>query len=177
MSKEIIKDKLVRLEKIDKVYKEFLLKYGKNYSEGALEYIKEHFYEFLSDFDAPDIILQLYSKFGILGNDNNRYQEYLNILNNNFDIKGNILEVGGGFVPAFAELLALKQLKLESGTITVYDPNLVINDSKYKNLKLVKEAVGEDLDVSNYDTIVGIMPCSATELIIRLACEKNKNFF
>ena len=176
MSKEIIKDRLVRLESIDKVYKAFLSKYEKKYSESALNYIKEHFYEFINDLDAPDILLQLYTEFGILG-DNNRYQEYLNMLEKNFDIRGNILEVGGGFIPSFASLLASKQLKLNSGTITVYDPNLIIESPKYKNITLVKDEVNSNFDVSKFDTIVGIMPCSAYETILNLACKNKKNFF
>ena len=151
--------------------------YGKLYTNEQLEYIKEHFFEFLSDFDAPDLIMQIYSELEIVDKKHNRYNEYLNMIHKNFNINCNILEVGGGFIPAFANLVAPKQLKSGNGTITVYDPELITTESKHKNLTLVREKLGANTDIRKYDLIVGIMPCEATELILEKACENNKDFF
>ena len=105
----------------------------------------------------------------------NLYLQYLGLIEKYFDLRSNILEIGGGFYPSLASHIADRQLKLKSGTITVYDKNLVT--TSLKNIKLIKRDFTLEDDVSNFDLLVGIMPCQATSLIIKKANEYKKEFF
>lgn len=155
-------------------YEKFLLKYESLYEERMINYIKEHFWDSMDEV-APDVLMQIYSEFGVLKN--NFYLEHLNKLKQKFDITGNILDVGSGVIPAFGNLVAKEQLRIGSGTITLYDPKLILVKPKYPNMKLVKKEFTLDTDVSNFDLITGVFPCAATEHIIESACKNNKNFY
>ena len=163
------KEEIIKLR-----YEKFLLKYESLYNERMINYIKEHFWDSMDEV-VPDVLMQLYSEFGILKN--NFYLEHLNKLKQRFDITGNILDVGSGVIPAFGNLVAKEQLRIGSGTITLYDPKLILVKPKYPNMKLVKKEFTLDTDVSNFDLITGILPCGATEDIIESACKNNKNFY
>ena len=107
--------------------------------------------------------------------DRNPYLAYLKLLEQHFDISSNILEIGGGFYPAFATHVRDRQLQTKKGTITVYDKMLVTQDLPH--MKLVKQDFKIQDSVAPYDLLVGILPCDATTLIIKKANEENKNFF
>ena len=158
-------------------FQKFLLKYGPNYSEEALSYIKENFGKPIDYKTTPDVLRQIYTDFGMYPDEENFYLAHLKKIRNNFDITKNILEVGCGPVPAFGNILAKEQLRLGSGTITVYDPRLVVEKPKYPNMKLYKKNFTLDTSVSNYDLITGIFPCEATEDIIKSACTNKKDFY
>ena len=68
--------------------------------------------------------------------------------------------------PTLSNLIARSQLNIGSGTITVYDPRLVISEPKYSNMKLYKEEFKKDIDISSFDLVISIMPCSATEIVL-----------
>ena len=155
-------------------YEKFLLKYGSLYDERMINYIKENFWDSM-DETVPDVLMQLYSEFGILKN--NFYLEHLNKIKQYFNITGNLLEVGSGVIPAFGNLVAKEQLRIGKGNITLYDPMLILDKPKYPNMKLVKKEFTLNTDVSNFDLITGILPCGATEDIIESACKNNKNFY
>lgn len=157
--------------------KKYLSMYASGYDSSALEYINDNFFKFINRDDAPDILMQIYSELGVYSDKNNFYMQHVNNIKQNFDIGTNILDIGSGCMPAFANLLAQEQLKLGSGTITLYDPLLVMKNPKYKNMKLNKTLFTNDMSVESYDIITGILPCDATELIIQKACENRKNFY
>jgi len=153
-----------------------LLRYGHLYDEGVLEYIKENFWKSIGG-DVPDVLMQIYTELGITYHNKGFYEEHINNIKKNFNIKGNILDVGCGSIPAFGNLIAKEQLRLGSGTVTLYDPHLAMNKPKYPNITLVKDVFYSKCDVSKYDLITGILPCDATDDIIESACKNNKNFY
>ena len=152
---------------------EFLNKYKDQYPQPAVEYIVNNFGKVLP-LNNPDILNQVYDALGMF-KDRNPYLAYLKLLEQHFDISSNILEIGGGFYPAFATHVRDRQLQTKKGTITVYDKMLVTQDLPH--MKLVKQDFKIQDSVSPYDLLVGILPCDATTLIIKKANEENKNFF
>ena len=156
---------------------DYLSKYGKLYDKRALKFIKDSFLELTDPADAPDILLQVYSELGIYSAADNLYLSHLNNIKRHFSIGGNILEVGGGMFPAFARLLSKEQIKLNSGKLTVYDPNLIIQKLSNQNIKLVKKEFDGATNINDFDLIVGIYPCEATESIIINACKNKKDFY
>ncbi len=153
--------------------KEFLAKYKTQYPPAAVEYIMNNFGKMLP-LDNPDILNQVYDALGMY-KDEIPYADYLKLLEKYFDISSNILEIGGGFYPAFATHVHNRQLQTKKGTITVYDKMLVTQN--LSGIKLVKKDFNIKDSVSQYDLLVGILPCEATTLIIKKANEENKNFF
>ena len=152
----------------------YLLKYGNNYPKELLEYIIKN-YDKDTDKELPDPMNQIYDATGVFSDKENPYLQYLKLIKDYFDIRGNILEIGGGFYPSLASHIANEQIRLKSGTITVYDKNLVT--TSLKNIKLIKRDFTTEDDISNFDLLVGIMPCQATSLIVRKANEFQKDFF
>lgn len=121
---------------------------------------------------VADFIYQLYSHFELIPQETNRYFGLLNKLSNNYDVNCDILEIGGGFFPAFAKELSNIQ---QRGSVTVYDPRLVVLN--FENLRLVKNSFSHETDIDGYDLLVAICPCSATETIIEKANNEHKEFF
>ncbi len=152
---------------------EFLNKYKDQYPQAAIEYITNNFGKRLP-LNNPDILNQVYDALGMF-KEENTYLAYLKLLEQYFDISSNILEIGGGFYPAFATHIRDRQLQTKKGTITVYDKMLVTQNLPH--IKLVKQDFKIQDTVAPYDLLVGILPCEATTLIIKKANEENKNFF
>ncbi len=152
---------------------QFLDKYKKQYPEPAIQFIKNNFGKILP-LNNPDILNQIYDALGMF-KEENTYLAYLQLLEQYFDISSNILEIGGGFYPAFATHIRDRQLKTGKGTITVYDKMLITES--LPNMKLVKKDFTMNDSVKQYDLLVGILPCDATTLIIKKANDENKNFF
>ena len=86
-----------------------------------------------------------------------------------------ILEVGGGYYPIFSKYIDDAQTKNGLGKITVFDPVLVTN--KLGTVNLQKKEFSHDIDVSDFDLLVGICPCEATTEIIKSAVVNKKEFF
>lgn len=66
------------------------------------------------------------------------------------------------------------QRQTSAGTITAYDPELIV--AKLGNINLKKECFSKESDVSNSDFIFGFLPCEATEDIILAANAEKKPF-
>lgn len=152
----------------------YLEKYRYEYPKEAVSYILKNYGNDL-DVARPDLMNQVYDATGIFTEDNNPYLQYLNLIEDYFGLNNNILEIGGGFYPSLASHIADKQLILKSGTITVYDENLIT--TSLKNINLIKRNFTLNDSVDNFDLLIGIMPCQATPLIIKKANESKKNFF
>lgn len=135
--------------------------------------------EYLSDLSQkiPSSIYSIYDELGLIPDEYNWYEEFIDILIKNFDINCNILEVAGGNIPRLATRLSKRQYHLSSDTITVIDPSLAINPLNYPKLKLHKETFDLDTDIYKYDLIISLFPCEATEIILCKALEQNKDFF
>lgn len=154
-------------------FSDFIKIYGDAYPKEALNFIITNFGKRLP-INNPDILNQLYDVLNMYQKENT-YLTYLKLLEEYFDVSSNILEIGGGFYPAFATHIRDRQLKTKKGTITVYDKMLVTEN--LPNIKLVKKNFTEQDSVKQYDLLVGILPCEATTLIIKKANEENKEFF
>ena len=169
---------LISTEEVKRKYKIFMSRYGNKFSEELKKEMDIHFVKRAGKFDNPTDFFQLYDYFGIVPDDINIYIYYLNSIKEHFNINSNILEVAGGSYPSFARRIAREQFKIGTGTITVYDPKLVTDHSyKYNNLKLHPEVFTSSIDVSNYDLLVGIMPCRATDEMLESIYKYSKDFY
>lgn len=158
-----------------KKFKLYMEKYGAFYSDVALAHIFNTFGTDLASNARTDIMNQIYAEIGLLPEANNIYKGFMNVLSKEHDLDCNILEIGGGFFPIMAKYIDEEQQKIGKGTITVYDPMLVTK--KLGNIKLIKENFTHLDTVNQYDLIIGIAPCEATEFIIKKAAEEGKTFF
>ena len=160
---------------MSKDYKK-VLKYLKdnigNYSETEINYIFKN-YDYLEDNKfVPDILRQIYDELGLLDDKDNLYLGFIDIIKDIFNIDSNIVEVGGGVIPSLGKNITLNQ---KSGTVTVYDPRLINNVDNDK-LILKREYFNDKTDISKCDLVIGLMPCQATEVLIRQAGKYNKDF-
>ena len=158
-------------------FDEFKEKYQHFYSEEAWDYIESEFYRKIDSKGAPDILMQIYTELELNNKGTFFYKRHLKLLKELFPISGNILEVCSGYIPSFANLIANEQLKLNSGTITIYEPNLVNLTPKHPNMTLHKEEFTLSTEISQYDLVTALLPCEATETIIESACRNRKDFY
>jgi len=87
--------------------------------------------------------------------------------------RSKVLDVGAGGVP----LSSIKLAKKNNG-IEAMD-NFLLSDSYIKNLNVtpVSGFFGYNTDVSKYDMIVGLRPCSAIGQIVEVCKKENKPYF
>ena len=119
-----------------------------------------------------DILRQVYDELDMLDPDKNIYEGFANLLEENFDINRNIVEIGGGKITSLAKKIALRQT---NGTITAYDDKLITTDSNLPNLLLEKRRLQKDESL-NADMIIGFMPCDGTQTAIDLAKRNRIDF-
>ena len=156
----------------------FMKDYIDRYSEKNQSDLKKYLQDGVGSYMNQIELFQIYSYLGLMKPEDDIYEGYYKKMSENFDTDCNILDVACGYVPAFGMIVAEKQLKLSGrGTITVCDPALISETCKDKNMKLVKDPFDSNYDISKYDLITGIMPCSTTRDIIKAACENNKDFY
>ncbi len=153
-------------------FNEYLKKYGSFYKPKELEYIKEQFLGYYFEHDLfVDIMSQVYQEIGVFEViTDNIYSKFIDVLCGKFDINQNILDVGCGYMPAFARLVAKKQ---EQGSVTAIDKNIITTD--FDDIKAIKGSFNESFDISNYDLIYGLQPCEATPDMIKLANKYDKD--
>ena len=163
--------------KIVKKFKKFMDEHDILYEEDARNYILDYFMPSIYDNCAPDILLEIMEELGLTHVNGDFYQEHLDRIKNDFGLSRNITEIGGGWIPSFAEKIAKEQIKMSKGTITVYDPQLIIDTPKYANMTLIKDKFNLDSDVSKSDLLIGILPCEATKSIIESAANNNIDFY
>ena len=164
------------LVKEEKKIKAFFNEYGNFYSDKDLRIIKQYM-RYNTDFQ-PSIgeINQIYSYLGLFSTEDDIYVQFIDMLEKkfNFILKKNILEIGCGFFPTLAYHISRKQMKIGAGTITAYDPKLILSD--FENIKLFRDFYPFDKTTEAYDIIVSMMPCDTTIDIIKNAYEYNKEF-
>ena len=162
---------------IAKQFKKFAKKYRHEYTDTAWEFIEENFWLYVYSNVCPDLLMQIYTELGIESPTGNFYKEHLKRVREHFNISGNILDIGSGKIPAFANLLAYEQLQIGKGTVTLYEPLLIETKPKYKNMTLHKTEFTSEVHIKEFDLITAIMPCEATELVIEQACRNQKDFY
>ena len=142
---------------------------------------KESYYERLniveSIYDKKDamcILRQIYAQNEMLNDQENEYLKLLHyLISKQFNLDGNVLEIGGGVYPVLSSYIDAYQRKIGSGTITVIDPRLGI--SKLGNVKLIKDKFTGN--VENYDFIISQSPCTITHEVMNSAIDNGKEFF
>ena len=147
------------------------------YNEYEQAYLKKINIEYIKGYkrEIPDIVRQILEEIGYYDDkkDQSSYEAFINIMNNQFGIEKNIVEVGCGAVPTLAHKISLKQ---NSGTITLYDPVVGNYYDSSDRFVLKKEKFKRRTNVDNADLIFGFMPCEATQEIIECATDNNKDF-
>lgn len=123
----------------------------------------------------PDICKQILEEIGYYDDkkEESSYEAFINLLDNEFGIDNNIIEVGGGIVPTLGYKISLRQNK---GSITIYDPRLTNYHKENDKFILKKELFHRNTDVTNTDILIGFMPCESTQTIIENATYNNKDF-
>ena len=112
-------------------FKKYMNKYGHLYTDTCREYIEENFLMYLNNPTAPDVLMQIYETVGCGVKEGSFYNAHLNKIQELYGLDKNILEVAGGRMPAFANKVATIQKKTKKGTITVYDPCLIITKPNF----------------------------------------------
>lgn len=164
-------------EQIAKRFNLFKEKYQQLYPEDLWEYIEENFWLYVFQTCAPDVLMQVYTEMGLVHENGDFYAAHISKIKERFNIGCNIIDIGSGIIPSFANKLAYEQLKINKGTITIYEPLLVDAKAKYPNMTIHKEDFTQKTDITKFDLVTGIMPCEATETIIEQACRYQKDFY
>ena len=158
-------------------FKKFKRQNQKRYEEFVWEYIEDHFEPEYASAIQPCVMMQVYDELGITPREDNFYLKHVDKIKEKFDIGRNIVEIGSGHIPAFANHLAREQLSINKGTVTIYEPLLITTKPKYPNMTLHRETFGYSTDLERYDLITGLMPCDATETIFECACRNQMDFY
>ena len=151
---------------------EFIEKYKDHYTQWELDFLLKNTLN-MNDPRIPDVLRQISVEVEALEEKNNMYKKFINVLEENFEIDRDILEIGGGVVPSLSKLISLKQ---NHGTITVYDPRLILSVPHKENVILKKEKFQLNSSIGTARMIIGFMPCDATNLIVDVACQNNLDF-
>lgn len=154
-----------------KAFKTFIDKYQDEYGKEALDFIKKNFVKLYQEQTRMDIMLEIYQTLGMLKKEESLYHGILNIMQKEFDLNTDLLEIGGCWYPAMAELIAQNQT---NGSVTVYDSSLVT--TSIDNLILYNRDYTNEDEPTNFNLIYGVAACEATELIIKKANANNKDF-
>lgn len=150
----------------------FLRQYKKYYTQNEISYLKTSYNPNLQVIEMPDILRQILDKYNLLTCKENVYNKFIEIISTLYSLDQNIIEVGGGVIPSLAKKIALQQKK---GTITVYDPRIMPQEN-IPHLKLKKEKFTLNTNLNNTNLLIGFMPSTATEIIIKKACQEHIDF-
>lgn len=126
----------------------------------------------------PALFAEAMAHCGVLPNKFNYYAKiFENIKQNYSDVYNkSILDIGCGNYPALVELIAREMhAKKAAGQIDGMDPKIIIQKfDDLKNSALYKTNFTTSTNVDKYDILMGVLPCEATEAIIRKSCSKEK---
>lgn len=161
-------------EELKKKITEYLVLHENDYTEEEIKQILSWYSSgMITDF-SPELVRQLYAELDLMEPEHNLYLGFLNLIEQVHGINKRILEVGGGRIPSLGKYIAMRQ---QTGTITVYDPRLIIPSRiPYPNLILRKQRFDCSVSLENTDLIIGYMPEEATSDMIQRACETKTDF-
>lgn len=118
-------------------------------------------------------IRQVSDELGIVDEETNIYTGFAKLINENFDINRNVVEVGSGKLPR----LAIKIRGLQTtGKVFVYDPVLTKKNYEDRHLILKREMFNEDTIIPKDSLIVSFMPCEYTANLINYATSNKHDF-
>lgn len=122
--------------------------------------------------EIPVSLKQILSKFGVLKNGCDEYLEMFKLLEEYSFLEGNCCEVGAGIYPRLAELV-WPQLKLRNGSLTIYEPNILL--TPFDQVTIVKDKFTGDTNIDSIDTLFALYPCQASIAIAEKAFQEDKN--
>ena len=119
------------------------------------------------------LLRQLYDLYNFEDEKTSIYLNFINLIEENFSLDRNIVEVAGGPIPRLSFHIASRQTK---GKVTVYDPLMHPTDYNLDNLVIKKELFTEKTKVPKDSLLIGFMPCEATEVLLRVAHRRELDF-
>lgn len=153
---------------------DLIIKYPELFTEAERSYLINNCTASYKDRLMPDLFREVYDKLDLLKDDENIYLGFIDLLDNEFDIKNkDIIEVGGGIFPQLAKKISNIQ---EKGQIKVYDPRLSFYEDNTSKLTLVREKFSNKTKVDDVDLLIGFMPCEATYTIVDSAARNDIDF-
>lgn len=160
------------MDKEDIAYCNFREKYGSGYELFHLQKLATNFSD--SKNKKKDYVACVRSFLNLDLEERDRYKAYFKFLKENFDLTGNILEIGAGTFPTLAHYIDKEQQVKESGSIEIYDPLLVTMN--LGNIIANKSLFEDDKKTKDKDLLIGMAPRDATEVIVRIANKYKKPF-
>ena len=160
-------------EQRQKLLEQFMTEYKSHFTEEERKFILSSPTKSSKIF-LYDVVRQVFDELGFIDEQDNVYSGFINIIEKEFGLEKNIVEVGGGVVPSLATKIALKQKK---GTITVYDPRLIETlHQDIPNLVLKKELFTKETKDEKANLYIAFMPCEATQQIIETVGLNQQDF-
>lgn len=172
---KFFKDKNKYVDEKEVRLRKFLLKNKNNYSSDEYDYLINHYGDYYYNPEyAYDILIELYSKFGIISKEKDLYYGIFNKINDIYGLNRDVVEVASGTYPRLAEIIGEYQSKNKFGSIKTYDPKIVI--SSLKNVEINKCNFSLDTPVKKDSLLVATFPCEVTLDIIRKANNNDLEF-
>lgn len=125
---------------------------------------------------SEELYLETLDILGALRDDENPYLQFYKYLKDTSDLSQDILEISGGHFARLGQRIASYQMRIASGSITVYDPELLLTNGAEERLVLMPEKLLRSTDISDKDLVIGLKPCDPTEEVIKTSCENQKDF-
>lgn len=132
-------------EKEIELYREFIMKYAKEYDPLILQCLAFDFSDRVGK--KKDIAAPVRSFLNLDNEKNDRYKGFFKFLKDNFDMTSDVLEIGCGTFPVLAHYVDNYQTSNKMGTIEAFDPLLQINS--LGNIILNKRNFNEGDEISN----------------------------
>lgn len=155
---------------------DFVNAHADEYSERELDYLRTNAAWGIiceEPFRVYDILRQIYGEFDLIPEHQDMHQAFIKILEENFYINRDIIEVAGGIVPDLGKKLAARQ---KTGTLTVYDPRLITSIKTPENMVLKKEHFGKKTPLGDAKMLIAFMPCDLAPTLIDIACKNDLDF-
>lgn len=181
---------MLKIEELKRRFYEYMNKYEQTYIEMSSD---EEFYwleesvssflvnnfvnAYLEPMVGDSMFQQIFVGIDALPNEANPFYQMMKRIEEEYGLDRDIIDVASGSFPALAYEIAKrkKELGIEKGSITAFDPRLVT--TKLDGIKLIKDKFTLATPVSKETLLVGRKPCDATEIIVRKSSIQNLEFY
>ena len=168
MADGVISQKEIIQTRANRFFRDFPGTFDEDEKKAILSYVKKE------GVIVPSVVRQFLLEVGLLEEKDDIYEGFLNRVQEEYSLEGkHVLEVGGGIFPHLADKFVSST---NIASITVYDPRLSLYRKNKERMKLVRQKFTEDVDVSSYSLIVGLMPCEASEALITVASKNHIDY-